>query len=306
MIVIVAVFALVFGVVALVSTRPAAPPSPAGTATLSSWTAGEASRSTAYARQLLARSLLPLGAVAVDHEVAGLPYQPPIGGTGIGEFDASRYLLVDRSPDAVRNQLLGERPAGARVQSSIETEDGHPIVDFVQVTLPTTGPHLIAATLVYTIVRDGAKRAAVRMDAQATWVPTRPSGDLVPLTDTVTVTSNFVGNARSQWSRSPLAITASPQEAVAIIAALNALPAGTGDVCHAQGVLVHISMGPSGAGFPSWTADAWCGSFVALSTDGTYLLPLGDVNCALVRAVDAALPSGTSIEGVGDIRTCTP
>jgi hypothetical protein len=215
-----------------------------------------------------------------------------------------RYFLVARSPDAVLHQLLGERPTGATVESSIETEDGHPIMDFVQVMLPSTGPHLVAASLVYTIVRDGARRAALRVDAQATWAPTRPSGDLVPLTDTVTVTSNSVFNARNVWS--PVAITASPQKAAAIIAALNALPASTGALCHAEGFMFHITMGPSGGGFPTWTADAWCGSFVSLSIDASYLLPLGDANCALVRAVDAALPYGISIRGVADDRTCTP
>jgi hypothetical protein len=304
-VVMVAAFALVFAVFSLVSTRSATPPSPAGTASLASWTAGETSRSTAYARQLLARAALPSGAVALNHEVAGLPYQSPFEGSGIGDFDASRYFLVDRSPDVVLRQLLAEQPAGAKVQSASETEDGRPVMDFVQDTFATTGPHLIAATLVYTIVHDGAKRAALRVDAQATWVPTRPTGDLVPLTDTVSVTSDFADNARNVSS--PLAISASPQEAVAIIAALNALPAGTGSVCHNQGVMFHLSIGPSGAGFPLWAADAWCGSEVDLSIDGSYLLPLGDANCALLRAVDAVLPSGTSINGTGDIRiSCAP
>lgn len=138
----------------------------------------------AVAEQLLAKAVLPSGASGSAQEPAGdggrldfapaAPADPDL-------VDLTRFAVVPRSPAWVRSWLSEHPPSGSApyAQGTVASASASEVW-WVARSWPHSGDVLASRVLAVSVTALSGGRSAVRLDAEVTWLPPKPAGDLVP------------------------------------------------------------------------------------------------------------------------------
>lgn len=168
----------------------------------------------ALARSLLNGAVLPPGSmpatrapVGVLGRVAQTPGTPNLA-------QATRFAVVPGSMAEAAAFLQTHRPHGVTSTTSgagTLSDHGRVIEQTVIDTITGMPPGVASAQLVLSVAPDGSD-AAVRMDAQVTWVPAKPAAATVPAADAVATVS--LRQTLPGWRHDGLRPLPSPRQVV--------------------------------------------------------------------------------------------
>jgi hypothetical protein len=201
-----------------------------GTGALGTPAAASSNRGVATrdAEQLLGRALLPAGSQRLSSEPAGG------GKTLAGPFsvpkatdlvDLPRFAIVPGSSASIVGWLEAHPPLGGRFVGSgtggSATSD--PDVWEIQFSWPPVGQVLDSRTLVFTAAQLSPSKTGVRIDAEVTWLPAKPSMDQVP--SGLTVLTAVLSHGPNSLNRGyGPTTTTNPVTIAAVRTLVNALP----------------------------------------------------------------------------------
>lgn len=260
----------------------------AGAAALAIETAPSApSSATAFARSVLAEATVPPG---------GRPTKGP-----------RTSYLYDEPPATVVRYVETHLPPGAILSgygTHVSARGG--VVTVVTETLPVSGPDEHMAALAYQVVATNGPepRSELRIDAHTVWVPPRSGSELATDGETVQVTGYKTASVTRLHPSGPVTVVLSPSRATTLIRAFDSLPLGPPSVACLEdatdfSIVIRSRLG---VGAPFSVTGYACGDSVGVSENGKTGPSLWDQHCALIEAVDAALPARAtatkSAEGV--------
>jgi hypothetical protein len=156
---------------------------------LASHPAGRQQAARAAAEQLLGKVVLPPGARPSPHEPAGdggrLDFAPAAPADP-NLVDLTRFAVVPGAPAQV-GEWLSEHPAAGSTPYGHGTLESPaaPEVWWVAGSWPAAGDVLGTRVLAVSWTGLPGGRSAVRVDAEVTWLPAKPSGDRVPAGSTI-------------------------------------------------------------------------------------------------------------------------
>jgi hypothetical protein len=136
------------------------------------------------AAHLLGLVRLPPGSKRVDSGPSGDGKLLSSPGETIGDpnlVDLHRFFVVAASATSLDAFVLSHRPLGSK-RSGYGTGGVYGNTDqwFVSYSWPPVSTVLDSRTLVFSIAGLPGNRSGVRVDAEVTWLPAKPPGDLIP------------------------------------------------------------------------------------------------------------------------------
>lgn len=195
---------------------------------------------------MLGRVALPPGARIVSGEPrgdGGLLARPGQSPAAENLVDVVRFAVAPGSATTDVDWMKAHPPAGSRAggSGSSSTSAG-PDEWFVAFSWPAVGQLLDSRTVAVSVAQLGDGLSGIRVDAQVTWLPAKPPGDIVP--DGVTVlTAALSGLNPGEPPHAPTTTTSAALIA-AIRAQLDALPVvapGSGSCPAAFGHVLTLS-----------------------------------------------------------------
>jgi hypothetical protein len=185
----------------------------------------EAARKAALA--LLARLVLPPGAHALTGEPAGdggRLARPPetLGDPNL--VDVAGFAVWAGSPGSAIGWIEAHRPSGSSLAGTGYESFGDGGQEWsASFSWPPVGQLLDTRTLVVAVTALTGGMTGIRADAEVTWLPAKPAGDLVPAG--ATILTAVLSHGLNAWQTGhPLTTTRDAAVIAAIRARLNALP----------------------------------------------------------------------------------
>jgi hypothetical protein len=203
-------------------------PTPSGSTLTSAKSVSPRQQAVAYADAMLASFVVPPGATklsaapAVDDGVLESSDQVPVS---LDEVDKAEWWLVPGVPTQVLAWEAAHLPHRFSTYGLGESGATGRQPSWSQVwALPNTDGGLNTRDLAVETVADGQKDTAIRVEARATWQPTRPAGEEIPkAAKAVTISQDLGLNQGSTKPPKPVTIT-DPATVGKLIALINALP----------------------------------------------------------------------------------
>lgn len=151
------------------------------------------SAAAAWARTLLARSVLPPGSQRVSSAPVAVLDRAPQESATPDLAQATRFAEIDRTVGQVRTWLTGHRPQGCArpCQVGSGSSGGAPSEreDWVEYGFRDLPAGVDQAEVLVSVAAGAGGRSDLRVDAQVTWLPPKPEGTTVPSGDTVALVS---------------------------------------------------------------------------------------------------------------------
>lgn len=245
----------------------------------------------AFAAQLLKEAVLPPGSQQTPTLISSLLAieGQPFGFPSSNQYEAHAVYLDSKTPAQVAAYIESHVPHKTWI-----TGNGPPPLGEtqIQVRLPVSGPHEQDAQDVYSIVADNTG-SEFRLDAWVVWNPSRPQDESVPSNGDVEVTG-YSASTLYGGSTGPVRVKVASEAAYRIRQAFDALPLSAPAMCMENEAAYEIAFIPEGHSEPTIMAtDELCPSpgEVGVTSDGQ-AMPTLEADCAVARAVVAALPHG--------------
>ncbi|HET9070908.1 MAG TPA: hypothetical protein VFN60_03260 [Acidimicrobiales bacterium] len=191
-------------------------------------------QATALARAVLARASLPPGARPVGHPPSAALRRPPEAPATSQLAQATRYAVTDQTATATFTYLSRHPPAGATTGggSGRTTGAGGTTERYLLEPVGHLPPGAASAELLVTVTPLASGGTGIRVDAQVTWLATRPAASLVPASDRVAVVSvlhRLTGTTTRRVAPSRRVVVTDPAAVARLRAAANGLaPASAG------------------------------------------------------------------------------
>ena len=205
-----------------------------------------------------------------------------------GLTDLDGAYKVAMSATAVRTYETKHRPKGAHLESSgSNCNDGKSALIMVM-SIPVAGTHEYSATLTIGIAALSAHSTLLRLDAQVSWVASRPGSEKAQVDASLELTvyrsNQFGGNVT-------VGLSGTQQQEVT--KRLNSLPLAATAQCAQSDPLYQLQYDSPSSSLQA-TGYA-CAGTVLVTADGKPAAPLNDRSLSLVGLMNQFLPSAEAI-----------
>jgi hypothetical protein len=244
-----------------------------------------------FARNVLAEAAIPRSSVHTTISPKSILAAPVETPAIKGLTDLHHAYKVHQTAAAVLAYEKRHLPRGARLAGIGRNCDHGKDANVVLLSVPVSGSHEYSATLALGVAALGKHSALLRVDAQVSWVASRPAAERPPAGGVLQLTfqgSPAVGQVQ---------VTLSAAQQRAVTKLLNSLPIGAAAQCAERDPLYQLQY-ISASGSPAFSADGYgCAGTVLASVKGRTVAPLHDRNLSLVRLIDSFRPGGQTIFG---------
>lgn len=259
----------------------------------------------ALARAVLARAALPPGSRPVGHPPAATLGRPPEAPATSQLAQATRFAVTGQGVAPTFAYLRRHPPSGSPAAgggSGRTTGPGGTTERYLLEPVVHLPPGAASAELVVSVTSLAAGGTGIRVDAQVTWLGTRPAASRVPAADRVAVVSvlhRLAGTSTRHVSPSRRVVVTDPAEVARLRAAANALapaPAGVVSCPMDVGTVDVVAFAPSATAAPDLVLRAGSCGQVAVSSGAGRPITVLRADAAFTAAFRRALgpaPSGS-------------
>lgn len=261
-------------------------------------------QAAALARALLARTALPPGSRPVGHPPAAALGRPPEAPATSQLAQATRFAVTGQGVAPTLAYLRRHPPAGSAAGggSGRTSGAGGTTERYLLEPVGHLPPGAASAEVVVSVTSLPSGGTGIRVDAQVTWLGTRPADSHVPAADRVAVVSvlhRLAGTSTRHVSPSRRVVVTDPAEVARLRAAADALapaPAGVVSCPMDVGTVDVVAFAPSARAAPDLVLRAGSCGQVAVSTGAGRPITVLRADAAFTAAFRRALgpaPAGS-------------